>query len=83
MPQLYSHSPLAVCKSFSLRNRGKAQHVLVKKEKLRFPVEGHWFLNLGKWVRCYHTARQSFQWQLKAEKQETSSTADTKMLFHM
>lgn len=34
IPQVYFHSPLAVCKPFSLRNRGKAQHVLVKKETL-------------------------------------------------
>lgn len=53
-PHLYSHSPLAVCKPFSLLNRSKAQHARVKKETFCFPSEAHWFLNLGKRVMLPH-----------------------------
>lgn len=55
MSQFYSHNPSAVCKPFSLTNRGKAQHVLEKKETPCFPVEGRWCLNLGKRAMLPHS----------------------------
>lgn len=55
IPHLYFHSPLAVCKPFLLRIRGKVQHEHVKKEMFCFPLEEHRFLNLGKWVILPHS----------------------------